>query len=194
MRAFGPRRPFRRIRARLLRRRLMGGLLAPGPLGILKQANRLFAAGQYGEAAGLYENLARSSLTAGLPRAPRYFILAARANWHAGQIAHGMDLLRVALDTLASAGAADILARVVPMAASELESLGHTREAAEVRAYAAKLPAWDEAEAPVPTAAAKPLLPTHCPQCGGIVRTDEVEWIDDNTAECAYCGSPIRPQ
>jgi len=193
MRGYGPRRPIRRIRARILRRRLMGGLLAPGPLVILTQANRLFAAGQYGEAAGLYENLARSSQTAGMPRAPRYFFLAARANWHAGQVAHGMDLLRVALDTLAAAGAADILAQVVPTAASELEALGRRSEAAEVRAYAAKLPGWDEVEAPEP-AAAKPLLPTHCPQCGGIIRTDEVEWIDDNTAECAYCGSPIRPQ
>jgi endogenous inhibitor of DNA gyrase (YacG/DUF329 family) len=40
--------------------------------------------------------------------------------------------------------------------------------------------------------ARKPILPTHCPACGGTVRPDEVEWLDEITAECAYCGSPVR--
>jgi hypothetical protein len=40
----------------------------------------------------------------------------------------------------------------------------------------------------------RPLLPTHCPACGAAVRPDEVEWLDDVTAECAYCGSPVREE
>ena len=35
-------------------------------------------------------------------------------------------------------------------------------------------------------------LPTHCPGCGAPVHPDEVEWLDDITAECAFCGSPLR--
>ena len=31
-----------------------------------------------------------------------------------------------------------------------------------------------------------------CPSCGAAVRPDEVEWLDYVTAECAYCGSPVR--
>lgn len=40
----------------------------------------------------------------------------------------------------------------------------------------------------------RPVLPTHCPACGAAVKPDEVEWLDDITAECAYCGSPVRDE
>ncbi|MBK8783282.1 MAG: hypothetical protein IPO22_16095 [Anaerolineales bacterium] len=28
-----------------------------------------------------------------------------------------------------------------------------------------------------------------CPACGAAVKPDEVEWLDDITAECSYCGA-----
>lgn len=34
-------------------------------------------------------------------------------------------------------------------------------------------------------------LPADCPRCGAPVRSDEVEWIDDTSVECAYCGGVI---
>jgi hypothetical protein len=40
----------------------------------------------------------------------------------------------------------------------------------------------------------KPILPTHCPSCGAALRPDEVDLPDDITAECAYCGSPVREE
>ena len=40
----------------------------------------------------------------------------------------------------------------------------------------------------------KPILPTHCPSCGAVVKPDEVEWLDEITAECGYCGSPVREE
>ena len=36
------------------------------------------------------------------------------------------------------------------------------------------------------------VLPTKCPSCGAAVRSNEVKWLDDITAECNYCKSPIR--
>jgi hypothetical protein len=35
-------------------------------------------------------------------------------------------------------------------------------------------------------------LPARCPQCGGPLRDDKAEPIDDATVECAYCGSAVR--
>jgi hypothetical protein len=35
-------------------------------------------------------------------------------------------------------------------------------------------------------------LPPTCPQCGGPLRADEVDWIDSASAECPYCGSGVR--
>jgi len=36
------------------------------------------------------------------------------------------------------------------------------------------------------------MLPTNCPKCGATVHSDEVDWVDDNTVECEYCGTRIR--
>ena len=35
-------------------------------------------------------------------------------------------------------------------------------------------------------------LPTACPQCGAPMRRDEVEWVDDQTVECGYCGVLVK--
>jgi hypothetical protein len=36
-------------------------------------------------------------------------------------------------------------------------------------------------------------LPTSCPKCGAPLHGNEANWIDAKTAECAYCGTSIRP-
>ena len=38
------------------------------------------------------------------------------------------------------------------------------------------------------------LLPTTCPGCGGPLRSDEVDWADEATAECPYCGGSVRAE
>jgi hypothetical protein len=35
-------------------------------------------------------------------------------------------------------------------------------------------------------------LPGQCPSCGAPVRPNEVEWFDETTAACAYCGSVLQ--
>jgi hypothetical protein len=37
-------------------------------------------------------------------------------------------------------------------------------------------------------------LPKKCPSCNAPLRSDEVEWIDAQSAECAYCGSVVRAE
>jgi DNA-directed RNA polymerase subunit RPC12/RpoP len=43
----------------------------------------------------------------------------------------------------------------------------------------------------VPPASPAVRLPAKCPQCGGTVHPMEVEWADDRTVLCAYCGSVL---
>jgi len=40
--------------------------------------------------------------------------------------------------------------------------------------------------------AKRPLLLTPSPACGAAPRPDEGDWLDEVTAACAYCGSPVR--
>jgi hypothetical protein len=193
-------RRMQRREGRFLRRgfRRTFGMLPALPSGMIQgmvQAHRLFAAGKYSESASMLENLANTARAGNLPRAPRLFFQAARANWHANQVAHGMDLLHIALDLLAAAGALDIAVQIASLATAELNSLGHKQEADSVREYVSKIPGWQEAAAEPPEDdKPKPVLPTHCSQCGAVVRPDEVDWIDEITAACAYCGSPMRPE
>jgi D-tyrosyl-tRNA(Tyr) deacylase len=35
-------------------------------------------------------------------------------------------------------------------------------------------------------------LPAKCPACLAPVRADEVEWIDETSAECAFCGTTLK--
>lgn len=35
-------------------------------------------------------------------------------------------------------------------------------------------------------------LPAACPLCGAPVCSDEVEWIDEFSAECAFCGAVVQ--
>ncbi|MBN2085348.1 MAG: hypothetical protein JW748_08975 [Anaerolineales bacterium] len=194
-------RPPRRIRPPLFpgRRRPFGAVrpLAPGPIRALADANRLFAGGQFGPAAEKFEMLAKAAGASRLPFAPRLFFQAARANWRLGQIPQGMQLLRTGLGILLTAGAIDRVRQIASSAADELDQLGLAPEAAEVRKFLADIPASAgaaaEASGMPPAEPAHPILPTNCGQCGALIRTEEIEWIDRLTAECAYCGSPIRP-
>jgi hypothetical protein len=83
---------------------------------------------------------------------------------------------------------------------SELRAHGHEAEATGLRA---KLEArLDELGLALPdvaniAASATPPapgreLPAECRACLGPVRSDEVEWIDDSSATCAYCGSTLK--
>ena len=45
---------------------------------------------------------------------------------------------------------------------------------------------------PAQASAKRGLLPTNCPKCGAPVHGDDAAWIDDQTAECDYCGAAIR--
>jgi hypothetical protein len=193
-------RPLGRIGPPILPRRFRRGFglmppLPPGSIRALAQAHRLFAIGQYAQSASLLENLANAARAGGIPRAPRLFFQAARANWHANQVAHGMDLLHIALDLLVAVGAIGVAGQIASVAMTELNTLGHKGEADQLRQYVSKIPGWEEAApAASPDAKAKPVLPSHCPRCGAVVRSDEVDWIDESTAACVYCGSPMRPE
>jgi hypothetical protein len=77
---------------------------------------------------------------------------------------------------------------------AELNERGLTNEVTDIEILLKTLlPSRASFEAQ-PSPAKKPILPTHCPSCGAAVKPDEVEWLDEITAECGYCGSPVREE
>ena len=177
------RRMFRREK-----RKAFAGQIPP----ILQEANLAFDKGEFGRAAELFERIAEGADARGGPRAPLFHLQAGRARILAGQTALGMPSLKRGLELLAQRRQFPRLQNAGTRVISELNERGLKNEATDIEILLKTvLPStFTEDEKEIP--AKKPILPTHCPQCGAALKPDEVEWLDEITAECGYCGSPVR--
>ncbi len=170
--------------------RLFRGMGNPSIPPMLQRANQWMADADYSAAAEAYNQLAKGAQTRFPQRAPFLFMQAGRAAILSGQVQAGVADLRRGLTLLADQGRFQRMQAFGQQVLEELKSRGLNVEADEISDL---LNANSPQKLPAESAPAKkPILPTHCPSCGGAVRPDEIEWLDYITAECAYCGSPLR--
>ena len=157
---------------------------------ILQEAIFAFDKGEYNRAAELFENIAQAADARDGPRAPIYHLQGGRARILAGQTDLGTPSLQRGLELLAERGHLQKFHQAGDRVLTELNSLGLKSEAANLELWLRKL------APPLPSFEAqkidRPVLPTRCPSCGAALKPDEVEWLDERTAECAYCGSPVH--
>jgi len=172
-------------------RRMFRRGFAPNIPPILQRANQLMATQDYAGAAGAFEQLAKAAEGRGGPRAPFFYLQAGRARIFAGQIPAGMDHLQYGLNLFAARGQLGKVFNAGNRIVGELNQRGLTKEAGQITDHMKTLlPAFNAMSEPAHNK--KAALPTHCPGCGAPVRPDEVDWLDDVTAECAFCGSPVH--
>lgn len=177
------------FRRRPIRRALRPTRRAPQEL-IL--ANQMMEAENYQGASQQFETLARAAEARGGPRTPHFYLQAGRARILAGQTEAGLAHLKHGLSLFADHAEWLHLRRAGRRVVAELNERGLSETATEISAWLnGTIPAGPH-NAPEMAPAKKPALPTHCPSCGAAIRPDEVDWLDDVTAECAYCGSSIR--
>ena len=156
---------------------------------ILQEANMAFEKGEYGRAAERYENIARAADLRGRPRAAILLLQAGRARAFAGQAPLAIPSFRRGLEILAERGQLHRLHQAGTRIITELKERDLEVEATNIEILLGTLlPDTYSAK----SATKLPAVPTHCPSCGAPLRSDEVEWLDDVTAECGYCGSPVR--
>lgn len=157
---------------------------------ILQEAHFVFDKGEYGRAAELFERIARGADERDGPRAPIFHLQAGRARVFAGQASLGMPSLKRGLELFAQRGQFPKLHQAGTRVVHELNEHGLMNEAAEIESWLKSvLPSTPSFEAQPKK---RPILPTHCPSCGAPLKPDEVDWLDEATAECVYCGSPVR--
>ena len=173
---------------RMFRRQRRKGF-APNIPPILQEANMAFEKGEYGRAAEKYEKLANVADARGLPRAAILLLQAGRARVYAGQGALAVPSLRRGLELLAERRQFPRLQRVGTWAVAALNERGFEDEATNIEILLGTL--LPDTYPPEPQAK-RPKLPAHCPSCSAPLRADDVEWQDDVTAECGYCGSPVH--
>jgi hypothetical protein len=173
-------------------RRPLRRAFAPDIPPLLQRANQMMAAGNYAEAASAFEQLARAAEARRGPRAPLFYLQSGRARVLAGQSAAGMDYLQRGLGLFAARGQAGKVFNAGNRIVAELNQRGMGKEAGQITAYVKSLLPGFNLAASETAPAKRATLPTHCPSCGAPVHSDEVDWMDDVTAECAFCGSPVR--
>jgi hypothetical protein len=161
----------------------------------LQRVQRLILVGRFGQAAALLAGLANQVETAGRPRAAAELHARAAHCYVEGGIASAA--LAEASSALLSFKGAGMSGRFTRFDANITRKMQAHGMQAGVEALRAQFGA-EEIEFKPELQAAAPgrrlILPAACPQCGAPVRGDEVEWIDEHSVECAYCGAVIEAQ
>ena len=159
----------------------------------LRRANELMAIGDYSGAAQAFEELARGAVARNGPRAPLLLLQAGRMRILAGQVPLGMTHLQQGLGLFAERSQWQRFRNSGQWIVAELSQRGLTEQARQIEATLKTSLPTGFVPGPGPEKT-KPVLPTNCPGCGGPLHADDVEWTDEITAECPYCGSAVRAE
>ncbi len=157
----------------------------------LRRAHAHLMAGNFTEAAAIFDRLAEGALARGLPEAPRLTLKAAEAHLKAGNTEAARERALRGLEMLANTNRWPALRRAGEQAVALLNAQGETALAAEIQQAVEK---WLAAAPPMPQqhphpSRARP-LPATCPACGAPVHPDDVTWEADR-AFCPYCGAAL---
>ena len=163
-----------------------GPALAGAALQQLANANRLLALGQAAQAAAIFAALAAGAEVRHMPRRAAQLHLQLLRCYAATDWPRALSEARVALKILMEAGLQAQASLIFAGSLAELRQGGLNAAAEELEREVQQ--ALGGAAAAAPPARQ---LPPKCPQCGGAVRSDEVEWIDERSAVCDYCGSTL---
>jgi hypothetical protein len=177
------------------RRNVRGVRLGPGQIQILSQANQLIATGHPGEAAQLFANLAQEMEASNHPRRA--------ANMHA-QAAHtyaddqdepnALIQARRALTLFLQYEMVERTPRFYANIERKLRARNMSKAADTLQVEFGKQVGSLPQPPAQPQVPGQQRLPSTCSQCGAPVRGDEVEWINQYSAECIYCGSIIQTE
>lgn len=159
---------------------------------LLRRANQALSVGNWLEAANSYEQLARAADARGGPRAPFFYIQAGRCKILSGRVVDGLQDIERGLGLFAMRGQLAKASNIGQRITYELNGRGLKAEAQRITDYLKEIVPGFGAPQVQPAEGRHPALPAHCPGCGAPLRPDEVEWQDDVTAVCEYCGSPVH--
>ncbi len=181
-------RPLRRAA-----RRILGTPFAPHLRRQVSHALQLAQAGQHEQAAAAFAALSAQALQDGHPRQAAN--LDAQAAHHyvtsrneASALAHA----RSALIGFQKMGMGPRFNQFYTNIQHHMETAGMTSALANLRQeFAGASTAVSQQAAPQAAPNRQVHLPPSCTGCGAPLRSDEVDWVDDQSAECPYCGSII---
>jgi hypothetical protein len=150
------------------------------------------AEGSYKEASIIFKDLAEAAERRGIPRAPQLFLQAGNAALKNAESKHAVVLVTHGLHLMAKLGQYRRLPVATKRVLDELQEHGLQDERDALEKEMQQILAQQELSLTLIPQTQKPRLPVKCPQCGGVVHPQEVDWIDDRSASCDYCGSILE--
>ena len=181
---------------RPLRRAVMRGAMHQNPvvLQAVMRANNLLAQGKPNDAAQIFERLAQEAEQRGHPKfAANAHAQAAHAYVQAKNETTALTHARTALTQFVQLNMVQRAPTFYNNITQKLRANGMANAADTLqREFGDKIKTL--AAQGVGAAAPHGRLPSKCPHCAGPARSDEVEWIDAQSAECIYCGGVIQTE
>jgi hypothetical protein len=163
---------------------------------LLRRARRRIEQADPAEAAATFEKKAQEAERQGmLDKAGDLHLEAARCYLQLDDIDRADDHGLKALQLFIQARRLGKVRRLVPRMMAVLHRKGYHDEAEKLRREVEALLGVPPGERAIPwgeRAVQRGSLPAKCPSCGGPVRSDEVNWLDSHSAECAYCGGIVK--
>jgi hypothetical protein len=167
--------------------------LNQGQLDILSRANRQVASKKPGDAARLFAQLAQEMEATDLQRrAANFHALAAHSFADAQDEKRALVHAQSALSLFFEYLMVRRISHFYPNITKKLLSYNMLLAVETLQnEFGEKISAM-----PAPSATAEPdkkdRLPAACPKCGAPVHSTDVNWVDDQIAECIYCGSVLQ--
>jgi len=158
----------------------------------LKRAHQMLENGKHSGAAALFEALAHTGQDRNFRhQAPHLYLQAARASFLAGIPEIGFQQLNQGLSIFVGAKRWPSLAKAGRRIVEDLNQIGYPE-------YANRVLAWLGIILPEPLesysqgASILKRSQFKCLTCGGVMRPDEIELLEEDIGECLYCGSLLQ--
>lgn len=165
--------------------------------GDLARAHESMRSGDYVTAQEMFVRVA--ALAAGHQlhrRAGHLYAQSARAALAAGNVAQAAAHADKALAAFVRSGDMPLTVDIINRLADHFEKKGHKDEADVLRekltARLLEINVDPEMVQTRPVAEKPRELPAQCDACLGPVRPDEVQWLNETSASCAYCGNTLK--
>ena len=174
---------------RRFRRNVQANQISPTELALVK-ARHLLKAGKYAQAGVILSGLAREAEY--LERrqvAAELHSRAAHCFVDGGAEQAGLSEAQAALRVFTNMGLEERRERFMNNIIRKLEVHRMIAAVGSLRVEFGRAES-QRAKSPDPLSGLR--LPPACPQCGGPLRREEVEWVDRYSAECNYCGGVVQ--
>lgn len=168
-------------------------VLSPAQLEIALKANQLLSRGKFEEAAPLFANLAQDLENTQHPRrAANLHAQAAHAYADAQNEASSLAQARKALALFIQYQMLERTPRFYANITRKLVQRGMPGAAEALHKEYGTVVSPLLVTQPLEASGRRGSLPPTCTQCGAPLRSDEIDWVDDQTVECGYCGALIK--